>query len=52
MGIAVQTGDKIIISNEFGSISRSYNGLLISYKDGYLTYIPTNGGRCIIYVGI
>ena len=52
MGTAVQNGDKIIVSNEYGSVTREFYGRLIYYANGYLTYIPTNGGRCVIYVGI
>lgn len=52
MGTAVQSGDKIIISSEYGGIVREFYGRLIYYANGYLTYIPSNGGRCVVYVGI
>lgn len=52
MGTAVQNGDKIIISDEHGGVVREFYGRLIYYANGYLTYIPTNGGRCVMYVGI
>ena len=52
MGTAVQIGDEIIISNQFGSITRKIKGRLISYQNGILTYIPLNCGLCSMYIGI
>ena len=52
MGTAVQIGDEIVISNQFGSITRKIKGRLISYQNGFLTYIPLNCGLCSMYIGI
>ena len=52
MGTAVQIGDEIVISNQFGSITRKIKGRLISYINGILTYVPSNGGLCSMYVGL
>ena len=52
MGTAVQIGDEIVISNQFGSLTRKIKGRLISYLNGILTYVPSNGGLCVIYVGL
>ncbi len=52
MGTAVQIGDEIVISNQFGSITRKIKGRLISYMNGILTYVPFNGGLCSMYVGL
>ncbi len=51
-GTAIQSGNQIIISNEQGSVTRAFDGRLISYIDGTLTYIPTNGSRCSMYIGL
>ena len=48
----VQIGDEIVISNQFGSITRKIKGRLISYQNGFLTYIPLNCGLCSMYIGI
>jgi len=52
MGTAVQLGDEIVISNQFGTVSRKIKGLLISYMNGILTYVPFNSSLCSIYVGL
>ena len=52
MGTAVQLGDQIVISNQFGTVSRKFKGRLISYLNGILTYVPFNGGLCSFYVGL
>ena len=52
MGTAVQIGDELVISNQFGSITRKIKGRLISYQNGFLTYIPLNCGLCSMYIGI
>ena len=52
MGTAVQLGDEIVISNQFGTVSRKFKGRLISYMNGILTYVPFNSGLCSIYIGI
>lgn len=52
MGTAVQIGDEIVISNQFGSTTRKIKGRLISYQNGFLTYIPLNCDLCSMYIGI
>ncbi len=49
-GTAVQVGNQIIITSQSGGITRVYDGRLLSYINGYLTYV--NGGRIQTYVGI
>ncbi len=47
METAVQLGDEIVISNQFGTVGRKFKGrLIISYMNGILTYVPFNSGLC------
>ncbi|MBQ6110413.1 MAG: hypothetical protein IJL05_03460 [Alphaproteobacteria bacterium] len=51
-GTAVQVGNQIIITSQTGGVTRVFDGRLISYVNGYLTYIPTNASKTETYVGI
>lgn len=51
-GTAVQSGNQIIITSQSGGVTRVFNGRLISYINGYLTYMPTNSSKTETYVGI
>ena len=51
-GTAVQSGNQIIIINQSGGITRVFDGHLISYINGMLTYIPTNASKTETYIGI
>ena len=49
-GTAVQAGNQIIITSQTGGVTRVIEGRLISYVNGYLTYV--NGSKVETYVGI
>lgn len=51
-GTAIQSGNQIIITSETGGYTRVFDGRLISYINGTLTYIPTNASKTSTYVGI
>ena len=51
-GTAVQAGNQIIITSQTGGVTRVIEGRLISYVNGYLTYMPTNASKTETYVGI
>lgn len=51
-GTAVQAGNQIIITSQSGGVTRVFDGRLISYINGYLTYMPTNSSKTETYVGI
>lgn len=51
-GTAVQCGNQIIITSQTGGVTRAFDGRLISYIGGTLTYMPTNGYKTSMYVGI
>lgn len=42
---AVQVGDTIVVTNEWGSVIRQIKGLLISFSNGKLTY---KSGSCVV----
>ncbi|MBR3934889.1 MAG: hypothetical protein IKJ68_13410 [Clostridia bacterium] len=50
-GTAVQSGNQIIITSQTGGVTRVIEGRLISYVNGYLTYMG-NVGKVETYVGI
>ncbi len=51
-GTAVQVGNQIIITSQSGCVTRVFDGRLISYINGTLTYIPTNASKVETYVGV
>ncbi|MCQ2599499.1 MAG: hypothetical protein MJ187_03960 [Alphaproteobacteria bacterium] len=51
-GTAVQSGNQIIITSQTGGVTRVFDGILISYINGVLTYMPTNSSKTETYVGI
>jgi len=51
-GTAVQSGNQIIITSQSGGVTCVFNGRLISYINGYLTYMSTNASKTETYVGI
>ena len=51
-GTAVQSGNQIIITSQSGGMTRVFDGRLLSYINGVLTYIPTNSSKTETYVGI
>lgn len=40
---AVQSGDEIIVSNEWGTVTTRIKGDLISFSNGKLTYRTSSG---------
>lgn len=52
MGTAIQSGNQIVITSETGGCTRVFDGRLISYINGVLTYIPINASKTSMYVGI
>lgn len=50
-GTAVQSGNQIIITSQTGGVTRVIEGRLISYVNGYLTYV-NNSCKVETYVGI
>ena len=50
-GTAVQSGNQIIITNQFGSVTRVIEGRLISYINGHLTSVH-NSCKVETYIGI
>jgi len=51
-GTAVQAGSQIIVSDKNGNVTRVFDGRLISYINGILTYQPTNASKTSTYVGL
>ena len=51
-GTAVQSGNQIIVTSQSGSVTRVFDGRLLSYIDGTLTYIPTNASKTSMYIGV
>lgn len=49
-GTAVQVGNQIIITSQSGCVTRVFDGRLISYVNGVLTYV--NGSKIETYVGL
>lgn len=40
---AVQVGDTIVVTNEWGSVTRKIKGFVISFSNGKLTYKSDSG---------
>ncbi|MBD5391650.1 hypothetical protein HDR66_02495 [bacterium] len=51
-GTAIQSGNQIIVTDAGGNVSRVFDGRLISYTGGVLTYYPTNASKTSMYVGL